>query len=61
MKPILDNFHRNMQVDDFEKGRPIRFANPDCLPEFEAKLKARGLEYVLVKGLYDYPGGLNEH
>lgn len=57
MKTLLDDFYVNMKVNDFEKGRPINFANPDCWPKLEAELNERGLEYVLVKGLYSH--GIN--
>ncbi len=57
MKTLLGDFYVNMQIDDFECGKPVNFSNPNCWPEYEAELKARGLEYILVKGLYSH--GIN--
>lgn len=48
----------SMKIDDFSlKGRPIRFANANCLSDYEQELKGRDLDYVVVKGFGDFGVG----
>jgi len=48
---MSSDFYTNMQVNDFKRGQPIRFANPDCIPAYTKALDDRNLDYKIVNGI----------